>query len=331
MINIDNILINSYERCASDVHLMVGFKPIFRIDGELIPIEEFPVINQEESGELLNKILTKEELARFNAEKELDFSYKIKDICRFRVNLYLEKKNLCFVARIIENKIPTLKELFAPDVFYDLVKRPSGLILVTGAAGVGKSTLIAAMLNEINNEQNKNIITIEDPIEFIHESKNSFITQRQIGEDTLSFANALKHVLREDPNVIVIGEMRDKETIASAITLAETGHLVFSTLHTISSSQTINRIVDVFPSDQQQQIRTQLSMSLVSIISQKLVTKKYGGRIAVREVLVNTKPIANLIRENKIPQMENIIQISAKDGMFTTEQDEIRLTEAGII
>ena len=331
MINIDGILTSAYERCASDVHLMIGFKPVFRIDGELITIEEFPIVNQEESSELLNKILSKEELARFNNEKELDFSYKIKDICRFRVNLYFEKKNLAFVARIIDNKIPTLKELFAPDVFYDLVKRTGGLILVTGAAGVGKSTLIAAMINEINNEQNKNIITIEDPIEFIHESKNSFISQRQVGDDTLTFANALKHVLREDPNVIVIGEMRDRETIASAITLAETGHLVFSTLHTISSSQTINRIVDVFPSDQQQQIRTQLSMSLIAVISQKLVPKKYGGRIAVREVLVNTSPIANLIRENKISQIENIIQINSKDGMFVMEQDEKKLIDAGMI
>lgn len=331
MINIDKVLTEAYERCASDIHIMIGFKPIFRIDGELLQIEDFSVVDTEDMTQLIEKVLTKEQKDRFNLEKELDFSYQIKKICRFRINLYYEKGNICFVARVISNKIPTLKELMAPDIFYELIKNKSGLILVTGPAGAGKSTLIASMIDEINKEDNRNIITIEDPIEFVYESKKSFITQRQVGEDTLSFNNALKRVLREDPNIIVIGEMRDCETISSAITLAETGHLVFSTLHTISSAQTINRIIDVFPADQQQQIRTQLSITLLAIISQKLVPKQYGGRVAVREVLINNSPIANLIRENRITQIDNTLQTGSQFGMFTTEQDEKRLKQAGVI
>ena len=331
MINIDKILTEAYERCASDVHIVVGFKPIFRIDGELIYSEDFSVVKEADSMELMKKLLNEEEIKRFEVEKELDFSYQIKDICRFRVNLYLEKRNLCFVARVINNKIPTLQELLVPEIFYELIKKQSGLILVTGAAGMGKSTLIGSMINEINNQENRNIITIEDPIEFVYESKKSLITQRQVGDDTLTFNHALKRVLREDPNVIVIGEMRDYETISSAITLAETGHLVFSTLHTASSSQTINRIIDVFPYEQQQQIRTQLSITLISIISQRLVPKKYGGRVALREVLINNSSVSNLIRENKIAQIDNMLQTGAAVGMFTMEQDEKRLFKAGII
>ncbi|MCF7795888.1 PilT/PilU family type 4a pilus ATPase [Patescibacteria group bacterium] len=329
--NLDNILIKAYEKNASDVHLVVGEKPIFRIDGELDIQEDFNSLTKEYLIEVFKKAFSEIEIEKFNNEKELDTSYEIKNITRFRINLYWERDNPCFVARVIAKKIPTMDEIMMPEVAYDLINKKQGLILVTGPTGCGKSTTLASMINEINENRKCNIITLEDPIEFLYENKKSIISQRQIGFDTKSYKNALKHVLREDPDVIMVGEMRDLEAISATITLAETGHLVFATLHTVSSSQTIDRIVDVFPNYQQTQIRMQLSMVLLSTISQRLVPKVGGGRIAAREVLINTSGVSSSIRENKISQIKSIIQTSLSDGMFTMNQSLESLYKSGII
>jgi len=329
--NLDNILIKAYEKNASDVHLVVGEKPIFRIDGELTIQEEFDSETKESLIEVFTKAFSEIEMEKFNNEKELDTSYEIKNITRFRINLYWERGNPSFVARVIAKKIPTMDEIMMPKITYDLINKKQGLILVTGPTGCGKSTTLAAMINEINENRKCNIITLEDPIEFLYENKKSIISQRQIGFDTKNYKNALKHILREDPDVIMVGEMRDLEAISATITLAETGHLVFATLHTVNSSQTIDRIVDVFPNYQQTQIRMQLSMVLLSTISQRLVPKIGGGRIAAREVLVNNSAISSLIRENKIPQIKSIIQTSSSDGMFTMNQSLESLYKSSII
>lgn len=328
---LDKILIESYELCASDVHLVVGRKPVFRIDGELISREEYLPITKESIFDLLKSFLEEEYFDKFLKNKELDISYDIKNISRFRINLYFEKDNPCFVARIISKKIPNIDELKLPSVIKDLLNSHRGLILVTGPTGSGKSTTLASMMDYINENQSKNIITIEDPIEFVYDSKKSLITQRQFGIDTLNYGDALKHVLRQDPNVIMVGEMRDLETISSTITLAESGHLVFSTLHTFNASQTIDRIIDVFPVSAQAQIRTQLSMTLAAVVSQRLIPKIGGGRVAVREIMINNPAISNLIREGKTSQIDNIIQISASEGMFTMKQDIKRLINMGVV
>ncbi len=328
---LDKILIESYELCASDIHLVVGSKPIFRIDGELISREEYITITRESILDLIKSFLQEEYFNRFLKNKELDISYDIKNISRFRVNLYFERDNPCFVARIISKKIPKMEELKLPSVVSDLVSSFRGLVLVTGPTGSGKSTTLASMVDFINENQAKNIITIEDPIEFVYESKKSLITQRQFDIDTFSYNEALKHVLRQDPNVIMVGEMRDLETIASTITLAESGHLVFSTLHTFNACQTIDRIIDVFPVSAQAQIRTQLSMTLSLVVSQRLIPKIGGGRVAVREIMINTPAIANLIREGKTSQINNIIQTSSAEGMFTMKQNVEQLINMGVV
>ena len=329
--DLDSILIKAYEKVASDVHLVCGEKPIFRIDGELVVQEDFDSLTKEILIQLFADTFSAIEIEKFNTEKDLDTSYEIKNITRFRINLYWERDNPAFVARVIAKKIPTMDELMMPKIAYDLINKKQGLILVTGPTGCGKSTTLASMVNEINENRTCNIITLEDPIEFLYENKKSIVSQRQIGFDTKSYKHALKHVLREDPNVIMVGEMRDLEAISATITLAETGHLVFATLHTISSSQTIDRIVDVFPNYQQTQIRMQLSMVLLSTISQRLVPKVGGGRIAAREVLINNGAISSLIRENKIAQIKSIIQTSSSDGMFTMNQSLESLYKSGVI
>ena len=329
--DLDSILIKAYEKTASDVHLVSGEKPIFRIDGELVIQEDFDSLTKEILMHLFDDTFSTIEMEKFKIEKDLDTSYEIKNITRFRINLYWERDNPCFVARVIAKKIPSMDELMMPKIAYDLINKKQGLILVTGPTGCGKSTTLASMVNEINENRSCNIITLEDPIEFLYENKKSIITQRQIGFDTKDYKHALKHILREDPNVIMVGEMRDLEAISATITLAETGHLVFATLHTISSSQTIDRIVDVFPNYQQTQIRMQLSMVLLSTISQRLVPKVGGGRIAAREVLINNGAISSLIRENKIAQIKSIIQTSSADGMFTMNQSLESLYKSGVI
>ena len=316
---------------ASDLHIIVGKPPILRIDGELKIMDDLPVVTKELGKRMIFGILTDRQREKFIKDRELDISYEITEYSRYRVNLHWEKDNVGLVARVISTTIPSIDDLGLPQIVYDMVARTSGLILVTGPTGCGKSTTLAAMVEKINQTRFAHIITLEDPIEFIHKPAKSIIKQRQLGTDMISFHGALKHVLRQDPNVIMVGEMRDLETMAATITLAETGHLVLATLHTHSAAQTIDRIIDVFPPHQQSQVRLQLSISLTGIISQQLLPKTGGGRIATREILINTPAISNIIRENKIPQIKTVIQTSSEEGMFTMEQDIRSLLDSGQI
>jgi len=316
---------------ASDVHLVADASILLRIDGELVEIEPKKILAKKEIEQMIFSILSEEQKKRFVNDKELDFSYENEAEIRFRVNLFYERDNMGLVARVITEKIPTLEDLGMPKVVYDLANLQQGLILVTGPTGCGKSTTLAAMINYINQNRNCSIITLEDPIEFMFKHDKSTIMQRQLGTDMVSFAQGLKHVLRQDPNVIMVGEMRDLETIGSTITLAETGHLVLATLHTYSAAQTIDRIIDIFPPHQQTQIRMQLSMTLAAVISQRLVAKVSGGRMAAREILINTPAVSNLIRESKIPQIKTVIETSSKDGMVSLDHNLKALYDAKTI
>lgn len=316
---------------ASDLHIVVDRKPILRIDGVLHEIDDAPVVTDDLAQQLIFGILSAQERDRFVAEKELDLGFALDNKTRFRVNLHWERGRMGLVARLIPSVMPTLEDVLMPDSVKMMLDRKQGLILVTGPTGCGKSTSLAAMIHYINQTRSEHIVTLEDPIEFVYESKRSIIKQRQLGQDMLSFSEGLKHVLRQDPNVILVGEMRDLETIATTITLAETGHLVLATLHTFNAAQTVDRIVDIFPPHQQDQVRLQLSLFLTGIISQQLVPRVSKGRIASREILINSPAVANLIRENKIQQIRSVLQTSLDEGMMTMDQDLRRLYEAGEI
>ncbi len=329
--NIDELFKIAVAKNASDLHLVANMPPVLRIDGQLAEIKGQPVLSPEETKKLAFSILSERQEEKFVAEREMDLSYELKGLSRFRVNVHWERDNVGLVARVISNKIPEMEEIMLPEVVYELCRLKQGMILLTGPTGCGKSTSLAAMINLINSERRCHIVTLEDPIEFLFKSNKSVIKQRQLGTDFLSFAQALKRVVRQDPNVIMVGEMRDLETIAAAITLAETGHLVLATLHTYNASQTIDRIIDVFPPHQQAQVRLQLSLFLRGIISQQLLPKIRGGRIAAREVLINTPAIANLVRENKVAQIKTVIQTNVEEGMFTMDQGIRELFEKGMI
>jgi twitching motility protein PilT len=318
------------EKNASDLHLVVGLIPLLRIDGNLAYLEGQDEVNEKDMEHVVDVLLTDEEKKRFFATREMDIGFAIGDF-RYRINLHYERNNVGLVARVITDKMPSLDEIGMPKIIYNLLDLKQGLILVTGPTGCGKSTSLAAMIDYINSKRFCNIITLEDPIEYLFRPKTSVIIQRQLGSDMVSFASGLKHALRQDPNVIMVGEMRDLETIATTITLAETGHLVLATLHTYSAAQTIDRIIDIFPPHQQSQVRMQLSMTLASIISQRLVNKKDGGRIAAREILINTPAVSNMIRENKIAQIKTVIQTSIKEGMVSLDQDLQRLYRDKVI
>jgi twitching motility protein PilT len=305
---------------ASDIHLVVGLPPTVRVEGNLSPLQK-GTVSQKEMEALVYGSIDSTKRKILEKEKELDYSYEVKGQSRFRVNVHWEKDNLSLVARIINERIPSLEELSMPQIVTDLTRMKQGLIMVTGPTGCGKSTTLASMVELINTERSENIITLEDPIEFVFTPKKSIIRQRQLHSDMKSFPEGLKHVLRQDPDVIMVGEMRDLETIATTITLAETGHLVLATLHTYSAAQTVDRIIDIFPPHQQNQVRMQLSLTLKSVISQRLIIGTEGRRIATREVLINTPAISNLIRENKIAQIRTAIQTGADEGMITMDQD----------
>ena len=316
---------------ASDIHLVVDAPILLRIDGQLVGVEAKNILSKKEIEQMVFSLLDEEQKRRFLDNKELDFGYENEEEARFRINLLYERGNVGLVARVITDKIPTLEDLLMPKVVYDLVNLQQGLILVTGPTGCGKSTTLAAMINYINQNRSASIVTLEDPIEFRFKHDRSVIIQRQLGSDMVSFNRGLKHVLRQDPNVIMVGEMRDLDTIATTITLAETGHLVLATLHTYSAAQTIDRIIDIFPPYQQTQVRMQLSTTLVAVISQRLIARIKGGRIAAREILINTPAVANLIRENKIAQIKTVIETSSRDGMSSLDHDLKRLYDAKTI
>lgn len=320
------------EKDASDLHLTAGFLPALRIRGELFFLEDFPSLKNEDTRELAFSMITPEQKEKFEKEFELDFSYSLEGLGRFRVNLYLQKDGVGIAIRAIPSKIPTPGEIGLPSEVINLTNLRNGLILVTGVTGSGKSTTLAALINKINEEKPCHILTVEDPIEFIYPHKKAIINQREVGSNTKSFASALKYALREDPDIALVGEMRDLETISAALTIAETGHLVFTTLHTLDAAQSIDRIINVFPSHQQQEIRTVLGGVLRAVICQQLLLRKDGkGRIAAREILFNTYAIANLIREGKIPQMYSAIQTGRSLGMMTMDSDVVRLFREGVI
>lgn len=316
---------------ASDVHLVVDAPVLIRIDGELASIEPKKTLSKKDIEQMAFSLLSEEQKKRFLENKELDFGYENDELARFRVNLFYERGNVGLVARVITDKIPTMEDMLMPKVVYDLVNLQQGLILVTGPTGCGKSTTLAAMINNINKSRRSCIVTLEDPIEFRFKHEKSVVIQRQLGTDMVSFNRGLKHVLRQDPNVIMVGEMRDLDTIGTTITLAETGHLVLATLHTYSAAQTIDRIIDIFPPHQQTQVRMQLSMTLAAVISQRLLPKAGGGRIAAREILINTPAVSNLIRENKITQIKTVIETSSKEGMISLDHDLKRLYDEKVI
>ncbi|MBM4080499.1 MAG: type IV pilus twitching motility protein PilT [Planctomycetes bacterium] len=328
---ISQVLKFAVEKGASDVLLTVGSPPMVRINGELTPTNA-PVLTPEATKKLVYSILEESQVAAFEAKKELDFSLQVKDIHRFRGNVYLQRGCVSAAFRLIPNRIPNLKELGLPPLLDDLALRHQGLILVTGPTGHGKSTTQAAMVDLINQRRKVHIVTVEDPIEFVHTNKKSVIDQREVGEDTHTFADALSHVLRQDPNVILIGEMRDPDTIAAAVTAAETGHLVISTLHTNDAVQAIDRMLDVFPPHQQGQIRTQLALCLLAILAQRLLPRADGkGRVAATELLINNTGVANLIREEKTHNLYTILETHAKDGMYTMDSSIKQLYLKGVI
>lgn len=323
--NIKELFKIAIEKKASDLHLVTNMPPILRVDGDLFDVEGKKALSSSDIEQMAFSIITDEEKQQFTTSRELDFGFEIDGGSRFRVNLHYEKNNIGLVARVINEKLPTLEEIEMPEITYNLLNLNQGLILITGPTGCGKSTTLAAMINYINSTRSCSIITLEDPIEFLFKPIKSIIIQRQLGSDMLSFANGLKHILRQDPNIIMVGEMRDLETVGATITLAETGHLVLATLHTYSAAQTIDRVIDIFPPHQQNQVRMQLSMTLASVISQRLLPREKGGRVAAREIMLNTPAVSNLIRENKIAQLKTVIETSSKEGMVSLDQDLKRL------
>ncbi|MBS1723019.1 MAG: type IV pilus twitching motility protein PilT [Armatimonadetes bacterium] len=312
------MLREALDRKASDVHLTAGLPPMARVDGEIVPLN-YEVLQPEHTRRLLYDILTDDNIQKFENTHELDFAYTAKQMARFRVNVYMQRHAVAGALRMIPNRIPTYEDLRLPPVIREIAKRNSGLILVTGPTGSGKSTTIAAMVDDINNTRSSHILTIEDPIEYLHTHKKCMVNQREMHSDTYSFHNALRAVLREDPDIILVGELRDLETIEAALTLAETGHLVFGTLHTRNAPSTIDRVVDVFPSDQQEQIRVLLSNTLEGVISQQLLPKLGGGRIASLEIMIGIPAIKNLIREAKTHQMYSVIETNRQIGMQTMD------------
>lgn len=316
---------------GSDIHLVVDSPPMLRIHGELRTIDGAPPLTAKTAEELINPILTQEQKDYVRVNKELDFGYSFQDKGRYRVNVYTSKGSMAAAMRLIPVKIKTIEELQLPAILKDFASFPQGLVLLTGPTGEGKSTTLAALIDLINATRADHIVTIEDPIEFVYAPKKSIISQRELNHDTNSWDIALRSVLREDPDVVLIGEMRDYETIASALTIAETGHLVFGTLHTSTAAETIDRIVDVFPAHQQGQIRQQLASTIKVVASQRLLSAKAGGRTAALEIMIANSAVKNLIREGKTHQIDTVIQTNAGIGMMLFETHLAQLVQQGVI
>ena len=326
------ILKTAVERGASDIHLVIGKPPMARIHGEVSELPNFEVLTPETSKALIYSSLYEEQKAKFEEHLELDCSIQVPELSRFRVNVLMQKNGVEAVMRVISSKIPAPEALGLTPPMMALSDLPRGLVLVTGPTGAGKSTTLACMIDQINQKYRKHILTIEDPIEFVYEHKKSIIRQREVGQQTRSFSEALRHALRQDPDVVLVGEMRDLETISLAVTAAETGHLCFGTLHTGDAPQTIDRVIDVFPPHQQQQIRVQLANTLQGVISQILLPKKGGqGRVAARELLMVTPAVSNLIREGKTHMIYNAIDTGGKFGMFSMDKSLAELVRKGLV
>ena len=326
------LLMEVLHRRASDLHVTAGQHPVIRVRGRLVQLEDYPVMTTAATREVIYSILTNDQRQRLETDWQLDFAYAIPGVARFRVNAYFQRQAISAAFRLIPQELPSIDDLGLPTVLHDFAKRPRGMVLVTGPTGSGKSTSLAGIIDEINRTREEHILTIEDPIEFLHKHKKCIVNQREIGSDAQSFASALKGALRQDPDVILVGEMRDLETIHTALTAAETGHLVFATLHTQDTPQTIDRIIDVFPPEQQQQVRVQLSVALQGIVTQQLLPTLDGsGRIAACEVLVPTPAIRNLIREGKTHQIYSSLQTGANMGMQTMDTALAQLVRSGQI
>ena len=328
--DITELLAFSVKHNASDLHLSAGVPPMIRVDGEVRKLN-VPPLEHKEVHALVYDIMNDKQRKDYEEHLEVDFSFEVPDMARFRVNAFVQSRGAGAVFRTIPSEVLTLDALGAPDIFRDIASYPRGLVLVTGPTGSGKSTTLAAMIDYVNEMRRDHILTIEDPIEFVHQNKQSLINQREVHRDTHSFAAALRSALREDPDVILVGEMRDLETIRLALTAAETGHLVFGTLHTTSASKTVDRIVDVFPGEEKGMVRTMLSESLQAVISQTLIKRVGGGRVAAHEIMLGTPAIRNLIREDKVAQMYSAIQTGMAHGMQTLDQSLSALVSRGMI
>ena len=330
-VKIETLLEACIKHGASDLHIQVGLPPILRVDGSLVPISNTPILTTEIVDTLIFSTLDSMQRETLAKDKEFDYSFAFGEIARFRVNAFNEKGHLAAAFRLIPTKMPTIEELGMPQVISSFAEYPRGLVLVTGPTGSGKSTTLAAIINKINSEKSVHILTIEDPIEFTHKSKRSLVAQREVHYDTYSFSRALKSALREDPDVVLLGEMRDLETISAAITIAETGHLVFATLHTNSAAQSVDRMIDVFPAEQQPQIRSQLAGILMAVCSQRLVPAIGGGRVCAAEIMVANTAIRSIIREGKTHQLDTAIQTGASEGMQTMDRTLAKLVQQGTV
>jgi twitching motility protein PilT len=328
--DITQLLAFAVEQGASDCHLSSGEPPMLRIHGDLKKLDYAP-LTREQVHSMVYDIMSDAHRKTFEETRDVDFSFEMGDVARFRVNIFMQRKGEGAVFRTIPTKIMTLDQLGMPPIVKELCRKEKGLILLTGPTGSGKSTTLAGMVDFINADFEGHVLTIEDPIEFVHRSKKCLINQRELGPHTLSFANALRAALREDPDVILVGEMRDLDTIQLALTAAETGHLVFSTIHTSSAPDTVNRVIDVFPPSQQAQIRTQFAESVEAVITQTLLKKKGGGRVAAVEIMTGSTAVRNLIREGKIHQLPGTMQVSQKDGMQTLDMSLLDLVNRGVV
>ena len=328
---IEILLEECIKRRASDLHIQYGLPPILRVDGALVTIPNMPALNEEMLKDIIFATLDEEQKNTYLKDKEFDYSFAFGDVARFRVNIFHEKGKMAAAFRLIPNQIKSINELGMPQIVETFANFPRGLVLVTGPTGSGKSTTLAALVDKINKEKAVHIVTIEDPIEFTHKSQRAVIVQREVHYDTFSFAAALRSVLREDPDVVLIGEMRDLETIQAAITIAETGHLVFATLHTNSAAQSVDRMIDVFPAHQQPQVRSQLANMLMAICAQRLVPAIGGGRVCAAEIMVANSAVRSLIREGKTHQLDTAIQTGADQGMQTMDRTLAKLVQTGVI
>jgi len=324
---LNELLLTTARQNASDLHLAVGRYPILRIDGVLIPLQKESLLTPEMTENLIFNLLAPEQKEKFLKEKEIDLSYSFEDKARFRINVFYQRGYMAAALRLIPAQIKTLEELNLPPILHDFTKLSQGFVLVVGPAGHGKSTTLAALLDEINHSRTDHIITIEDPIEYMFSQDKCIVSQREVKTDTLDFHNGLRSLLRQDPDVIMIGEMRDTESIAMAMTAAETGHLVFSTLHTNSASQTVDRIIDSFPAEQQGQISSQLAATLVGIVSERLIPRIEGGRLPACEIMISNPAIRNLIRERKAYQIDLVIETSVQEGMLTLNRALVDLVK----